>query len=365
MRICFVAEANSAHIEKWCRFFLAEGYEVHVISFTKGEIPGAELHLLDLGLEGEESDLAKLKYLTQGRRIRRLIREIDPDYVSVHYVTSYGAAVALSGLRGYALSVWGADIYDFPRKSAFHRILTKYSLSRADCLFSTSRAMAREIRKYNTKKKIEITPFGVDTELFSPAKRTRKKDDGVFQIGLVKKLDPKYGVDILLQAAAMIRKKRPEIDLRLVIAGTGPAEEEYHALAETLGLRECVTWTGFISQERAALVWADSDVAVIPSTLDSESFGVAAVEAEASGVPVVISDIPGLMEATRTGYTSLVVKRKNPEALAEAILRLYDDPELHGRLGRNGRRYAVTRYEYRRCFRHIEECLQRIRKAGR
>ena len=358
MRICFLAEANSAHIEKWCRYFLSEGHEVHVISFTQGEIPGARIHWIDLGLEGEESDLAKLKYLTQGRRIRKLLKEIDADVVNVHYATSYGAAVALSGYRGYALSVWGADIYDFPNKSVLHRLLLKYSLSRAECLFSTSRAMARETRKYNRKKRIEITPFGVDVELFSPSKRSAV--DRHFRIGIVKKLDPKYGIDVLLHAAAIIRSRRPEIGLSLVIAGTGPAEEEYHALAETLGLSDCVTWTGFIPQEEAARVWADSDIAVIPSTLDSESFGVAAVEAEACGVPVVISDIPGLMEATRPGYTSLVVKRKDPEALAEAILRLHDDPVLCRRLGRNGRKYAVERYEYLRCFRHIEACLERM-----
>lgn len=360
MKICLVAEANSAHIEKWCRYFLAKGHEVHVISFTNGDIPGAVIHWIDLGLEGEESDLAKLKYLTKGKKIRRLIEEIRPDVVSVHYVTSYGAAVALSGYRGYSLSVWGADIYDFPRKSVLHRALTKYSLSRATCLFSTSRAMARETRKYNKKKRIEITPFGVDTELFSPDKRTRTADDGVFQIGLVKKLDPKYGIADLLQAAALIRKKRPEVNLRVVIAGKGPAEEEYHVLAEKLGLSETVVWTGFIPQEEAARVWADSDVAVIPSTLDSESFGVAAVEAEAAGIPVVISDIPGLMEATRPGYTSIVVKRQDPEALADAILRLYDDPGLRRKMGRNGRRYAAKCYEYQHCFQHIERCLENI-----
>ena len=59
------------------------------------------IHHLDLGLSGEEGDLSKLKYLTQGRRIRKLVEEIRPDVVNVHYATSYGAAVALSGLKGY------------------------------------------------------------------------------------------------------------------------------------------------------------------------------------------------------------------------------------------------------------------------
>ena len=343
-------------MEKWCGWFLSRGHEVHMISFTDGKLPGVVFHRIDLGLSGSESDLAKLKYLTQGKRIRRLVKDIKPDVVNVHYATSYGAVAALSGIRGYVLSVWGADVYDFPRKSPLHRLLLRYSLSRAKLLFSTSRAMAKETRKY-TRKAIKITPFGVDTELFTPDKRSRG-DDKSFVIGTVKKLEPKYGIDVLLKAAAILREKLPE--LRIVIAGNGVNEKEYHQMAEELGLGDIIRWTGFIPQEEAAKLWADLDAAVIPSVLESESFGVAAVEAEASGVPVVISDVPGLMEATRPGYTSVVVPRKDPEKLAEALLRLAEDEELRRKLGRNGRRFAVRRYSLDVCFEGIEEKLEEI-----
>jgi len=343
-------------MEKWCSWFLSRGHEVHLISFTGGNLPGVVLHRIDLGLSGSESDMAKLKYLTQGRNIRRLVKDIKPDVVNVHYATSYGAAAALSGIRGYVLSVWGADVYDFPRKSPLHRLLLKFSLSRAKLLFSTSAAMARETRKY-TRKNIKITPFGVDTAFFSPDKRSRG-DDKLFVIGTVKKLEPKYGIDVLLKAAAMLRERLPE--LRVVIAGTGTNEEEYHRLADELGIGDIVRWTGFIPQEEAAVLWADLDAAVIPSVLESESFGVAAVEAEASGIPVVISDVPGLMEATRPGYTSVVVPRKEPEKLAEAICRLAKDEGLRRKLGRNGRRFAVRKYSLDACFEEIEQKLKEI-----
>ena len=359
MRICFLAEANSAHIEKWCRYFLSEGHEVHVISFTQGEIPGARIHWIDLGLDGSEGDMAKLKYLGQSRKVRKLVNEISPDIVNVHYATSYGAVAALSGLKDYVLSVWGSDIYDFPGKSPAHLALLKYSLNHAGIIFSTSRAMARETRLY-TKKEIRITPFGVDTSFFTPKRRKRLPEfvDGRFMIGTVKKLEPKYGIDVLLRAAAIFRRKRPDVNLRLMIAGTGTHEEEYKKLAEELGLSERVTWTGFLSQDEAADLWASLDVAVVPSVLDSESFGVSAVEAEASGVPVITSDVPGLMEATRPGYTALTVKRQDPEALAEALIQMYDDPVLRGRLGQNGRKYVQKRYEYKDCFQRIEAYLK-------
>ncbi len=367
MRICFLAEANSAHTRKWCRWFLDRGYLVDVVSFTAGEIPGAKVHHIDLGLTGDEGDRAKLRYLTQGPRVRRLVKEIAPDIISVHYATSYGAVAALAGLKGYALSVWGSDIYDFPAKSPLHRILLRFSLSRASMLLSTSRAMAKETRKY-TRKPIRITPFGVDTDLFCPAAESRvgEGESGgqkgrTYRIGTVKKLEPKYGIDHLLMAAAKLKKDHADLPLQLVIAGKGTAEEEYHRLADKLGIAEYVDWKGYISQEEAARVWASLDIAVIPSTMDSESFGVAAVEAEAAGIPVVISDVPGLMEATRPGYTSLVVQRNDPDALAAAIGELLADEKKRKKMGRYGRRYAVKRYGLVPCFQYIEECLLELK----
>ncbi|MBR6229323.1 MAG: glycosyltransferase [Eubacterium sp.] len=360
MRICIVGPANSAHIVKWCNWFSTHGHEVHVISFIPGEIEGAHVHLIDVGVDAGGSDVGKLKYLLTGGQIKKLIREINPDVVNAHYATSYGVAMALSGVKGYALSVWGMDIYDFPKKSPLHRALLKFSLRRAGFLFSTSQAMADEASQY-IKRKFIITPFGVDTRLFRPVDAAGSDD--IFTVGTVKALSDKYGIRHILEAVAEIREEG-EIPIRLRIAGKGPQEEEYHQLAKDLKIDDITTWLGFISQEEAAAEWAGMDIALVPSTLESESFGVSAVEAEACETPVIIADIPGLMEATSPGQTSLVVPRKDSKALAEAIRKLYADPELRKKLGKNGRQYVLEKYELKHCFRKIEKCLKKISKIN-
>ena len=331
-----------------------------MISFTPGEIPGAKVHLADLGVDPEGSDLGKLKYLTAGGRIRRMIREIRPDAVSVHYATSYGIAMALSGVKGYALSVWGSDIYDFPRRSALHRTLLQVSLRKAGTLLSTSRAMAEEAAKY-TGRNFAITPFGVDTEAFSPARRTRGQD-GVFLVGTVKSLTALYGIDDLIRAFAMARKERPEAGFRLKICGDGPQEAEYRALAEAEGIAGATEFTGRIAPEACPEVWANLDLAVIPSAA-YESFGVAAVEAQACSTPVIVSDAAGLMESTVPGVSSLAVPRRNPRALAEAILELQADPERRAAMGRAGRENVLEKYELNRCFTEIERLLTEAGKG--
>lgn len=145
--------------------------------------------------------------------------------------------------------------------------------------------------------------YGVNTTVFCPNRRTRN----IFVIGTVKGLESVYGIDIILKAAQIVRTERPDIPLRVRIAGKGSKAEEYMMLAKELGISDIVTWLGFISQESAAKEWANMDVAVIPSR--QESFGVSAVEAQACGTPVIISDVLGLKEATSPFISSLVISK--------------------------------------------------------
>lgn len=143
------------------------------------------------------------------------------------------------------------------------------------------------------------------------------------------------------------------IPIKLRIAGKGIQEQEYYRLACKLGINEITTWLGFISQEEAAVEWANMDVAVIPSTLESESFGVSAVESQACGTAVIISDIPGLMEATKPGKSSIVVPRNDVDSIVKAIEKLFFYPKLRKNYADYGRTY-VEKYELSKCFLHIE-----------
>ena len=106
------------------------------------------------------------------------------------------------------------------------------------------------------------------------------------------------------------------------------------------------------------------DVAIVPSTLESESFGVSAVEAEACGTPVIISDIPGLMEATKPGVTSVVVPRNNSTAIADAVIKLYDEPAERIAIGEAGRAFAKDFYELNECFKKPESLFEKYAGGG-
>ncbi|MCI8780485.1 MAG: glycosyltransferase family 4 protein [Lachnospiraceae bacterium] len=359
MKICFLAPANNYHTEKWCKWFVGHGHEVEVVSFINGWIDNVKVHYIDAGVSSNSGDLKKLRYLLKARDIKKLVDGIEPDIVNVHYATSYGTAAALSGLNKYVLSVWGKDIYEFPQKSLFHKAILKYSLHRAGYIFSTSHVMAKEVHKY-TNKKIEITPFGVDMQLFNPNKRKRTYQDTSFVVGTVKALTEKYGIDYLIRAVSLIKKEHPEIPVCLRIAGKGEKADEYKQLAVNEGVDKVTTWLGFISQEEAAKEWANMDVAVIASISESESFGVSAVEAQACGTPVIISDVPGLMETTIPGLSSLIVRRCNERAIADALLKLFYDNKKREQMGREGRDYVLKKFALDECFEEINKVYNTI-----
>lgn len=363
MRICFLAPANSAHIKKWCKWFNEHDNETYVVSFVRDNIVGTYVYYIDSGVDAGGSDSNKIRYLFKARTVKKTIAQINPDIVNVHYATSYGTVAALAGIKNYVLSVWGSDIYDFPNKSVFHKIMLKYSLKKASYLFSTSQAMADEAHKY-TNKPFKITPFGVDVQMFTPAKRNRPYhviEDGRFIVGTVKTLSPKYGIEYLIKAVSLVRKYHSEIPIELRIAGKGEYESEYKKLAKIEEIDGITTWLGYVSQDDAAKEWANMDIAVIPSTLESESFGVSAVEAQACGTPVIISDIPGLMEATFPGKSSVVVPRNNAEVIAEAIIELFQDNEKRIKMGKAGREYISEKYGIDSCFYNIEDDFDKMR----
>ena len=198
-------------------------------------------------------------------------------------------------------------------------------------------------------------------ELFDPAKRVRE-DDGKLVIGTVKTLARLYGIDYILKAASMVKRDRPDLDIRLRIAGDGPDKDELLQLADELGIGDITDFLGRITQEEASREWANMDIAVIPS-VEYESFGVAAVEAQASGTPVIISDVEGLKEATSPGNSSIVVPRKDANAIASAIEKLADNEDLRKQIGARGREYVTANYELDRCFRDIE--AQYLKTAGK
>ncbi len=359
MRICYLADINSAHTHKWLNYFVNKRYDIHVISLGKGEYEGVTVHSLDVqdNVMKKTSDKSKLEYLKKIKRVKQIIKDINPDIIHAHYASSYGLLGAIVNRHPYVISVWGSDIYDFPIKSPIHKLIIKYNLKRADYILSTSNVMKLETQKY-TNKNIQVTPFGVDINKFIP-KKTEKEE---VVIGTIKTLEEKYGIQYLIKAFKEVRERNKDLRLKLRIGGRGSQEDYLKELVKELSMDDDVTFLGFVKPEDVIKEFQNFDLAVFPSTLDSESFGVAAVEAEACGTPIVVTDIGGLMESTKPNVTSLVARKNSVEDLAKKIEILVTDKELRIKMGINARKFVEENYSLENNFNEIDKIYKSIIK---
>lgn len=347
MKIVLLAPANNVHTHKWLDYYQKKGYQVINVSFEthrdevdRSHWTNVKRHYLPLKFNH------KLAYFLTVKQLKKLLNEEKPDFLHSHYVSSYGVIGAMTGFHPYVISVWGSDIYDFPKEGALKRKMVEYALKHGDAICSTSEVMKVETAQY-TNKYIYVTPFGVDMERFKPMPGLR--DESKVTFGIVKTMKDKYGIRYLVEAYKHFKDAVSKEDYektKLVIVGGGPQLEEYRELARELGIGEQVTFTGNIPHDEVPKMINTLDVFFVPSTLDSESFGVAAVEAQACEVPVVVANVGGLPEVTLDGETGYIVPTKNSEALAEKMVQLYHDDALRSQLGKNGRAHVLKHYEW-------------------
>jgi glycosyltransferase involved in cell wall biosynthesis len=241
----------------------------------------------------------------------RLAREVE--LVHLHFPLPLGLSVlALPSLRQVPLVVTvhgNADIYELP---IFFAPLTRAVLKRADAVVSVSEDLATHLQGALGVPAVTVVPNGIDTDLFRPTPREPSDTITLFSIS---RIVPRKNIPVLINAVEALAREG-EKRLRLVIAGTGPAEAEVARLAsESQGATK---YLGFIDEERKRELLAEVDVFVQLSI--REGLSVATLEALASGLPCVVSDLPGVREPVTAGETGFLVR--DPERVEDVIVAL-------------------------------------------
>jgi len=220
-------------------------------------------------------------------------------------------------------------------------------LQNSDALVAESPASRRHmVRHYGVEPSdIAVIPCGVDVERFQPRDKRRARLDLSLPAAapillFVGRLQPSKGIDILLRAAAEIRRQRP--DVRVLVVGGGLDERDERETAELQRLQRLGAELGLHNvhyvraqpQETLAKYYAAADVFVLPSHY--ESFGMVVLEAMACGTPVVGSDVGGLSHTIADGESGLLVTPGDWRAFARAIARLLASPGLQGAMRQAG-----------------------------
>lgn len=335
MKLMYIAIGGSTHTRKWVEYFRDAGSRILLISFYPcDDIPGVEVRVL--ACRNRASMLMKLP------KIKKLIAEFQPDLLHAHYASSCGLIGALTGFKPFVLSTWGDDIMVFPHKSPLHRRMVAWVIRKADHVTATGVMLGRHTEALiNREREVQVISFGVDVKRFS---FTERPERDIFRIGAVRNLMPKYGLEYLIRATARLVEKNHKVDLTLI--GPGFLRSKLESLCTELGVERVVTFAGQLPNEKMQNYLAEFDVVVMPSISEGETFGVSAVEAMATGLPVIASDIGGLPEVVLNGETGRLVKPADVSDLTDSLEYYLMNRDIRLKHGRAGRKRVEALYDW-------------------
>lgn len=268
----------------------------------------------------------------------------------------------LTGRRIPTVVSYQADITRQVALLRFYRPVIHAVLGRARSIMAASPQYIERspfLRRY--RHKCRVVPLGIDLEPFATLERheagaadLRARYGGGPLILFVGRFRYYKGLRVLLRAMTRVQGT-------LVLLGGGGEEPELRRLHAELRLGDRVRFAGSLDEAGLLAHYRAADLAVLPSILAAEAFGLVLVEAMASGIPVVSTELgTGTSFVNRHGETGLVVPPGDPEALAGALNRLIADPELRSRMGQAGLRRA---HEVFSAERMVETVLDVYREA--
>ena len=238
-------------------------------------------------------------------------------------------------------------------------VLERRVLDRSDRVQTLSRFMARKLRAvYGPVASAAIVPGGVDTERFTPTARPTVELEGDPAFLTVRRLSARMGHPLLFGAFARVLEDHP--NARLYLTGDSPLRSALETRTERLAIDEQVTFLGYVPDADLPGVYAAADCFVLPTT-DLEGFGLATVEALASGTPVVATpvgatpEILGDLRENSEVEADPLVASASPTALARGMDTWASLPdERRRRAGRACRHYVEGNYRWERTVANVE-----------
>jgi len=229
------------------------------------------------------------------------------------------------------------------------------SMRQASALVVPSGFLKAVFASFNMAAK--IVPNIVDIEHFSNPTLHRPSRRHLL---IARNLEPIYDNETAIRAFFPVHRRYP--DATLTIAGSGPLAASLQALAESLGLANAITFAGRLDRDAMAEAYRNADIAINPSLVDNMPNSV--LEALASGVPVVSTNVGGVPYIVNDGHTALLVPPGSPDAMAEAIFRLIDDANLAEQLVKNGRS-EVQKYTWQQVWPLLSNVYEEATHASR
>ncbi|TFG50745.1 MAG: glycosyltransferase [Candidatus Brocadiia bacterium] len=296
----------------------------------------------------------------------------DVDFIILHSTYSFPVLVGYLLARRFhkPYGLWPHGIFapiqrqiSGRKKKIYNGLIARAIMDNASVLFYSAKGEREEADSLNFKAPSVIVPHGLNFDDFVslPPRGTFRSRYMAGHSGplvlFLSRINQKKGLDILARAFALVLERLP--NARLAIVGSSdPPQFEDRAMSwiKESGISDFVVMPGLLVGEDKMQAFADADVFVLPS--QAENFGFAVFEAMASRIPVVISDTLDYAKEVDSHQAGISVPR-NPQAFANAIVRILTDKDLHRELGQNGFSLART-YSWDKTGERVERTIECI-----
>ncbi len=292
--------------------------------------------------------------------IQSFVRRSHADVVHVHSPPPFTERFAAKGAKESNKPLVVTHHCDLELKGIFGNIavnlyqsmLGKYPLKTADKVISTTKSYASTSRSL-WDIDVEVVPNAVDIDRFHPTnegKHIKEKytEDGEPIALFVGRLVPHKGIGILIRAIERTQYGK------LLIVGDGPYLSWLKKLVKKLDVEKRVVFVGPISDYWLPSYYAATDVVVLPSTSRLEAFGIVGLEGMATGKPLILSDIPGVRDVI-SNEEGFIVEPLDPDAIAEALEKIWNGPEIAKQMGKKGRERVVELFSWEKVAKDVEK----------
>jgi glycosyltransferase involved in cell wall biosynthesis len=368
------AHGDGLIADRFIRALAARGHAIHVAvdryDLRNSYTSNVTLHHIETGAT-PEGLASRLRFALGVRSLlSRLSKTIQFDVVHQLNPVVTGLSLALWGTKvpivlGPYVPDWPLIVYDGKLKEPDTFDRAKRRIKRwiwqlqhriaSGIILSTPAALDKVDDPSAWRPKLHVIPYGIDTETFKSDTSVPSKV--ILFVGL---LMHHKGIFVLLEAFRTVSRTIP--GCRLVVAGVGSEGESAMRIASSMEDPTSVTFLGHVEREKLPGLMSDSTVCCVPSF--GEAFGLVALEAMACGRPIVGTDASGLAHLI-TDKGGIKVRAGDPQALAQALLRVLENPELARSMGEHNRKLAEQLYAWPSVVTRVEEAYSAASKLTR
>jgi L-malate glycosyltransferase len=367
VRILYLTDNNSVHNRRFLEKLAFAGHEVWFWNLTaaqpsEGGLPGGVQSIVSKKIV--DCCASPGQYREFLPQFQSALKELQPALVHAGPIQSGGYLVALADFHPVVLMSWGSDLLVEAERNSEWKQATELALQRADAFFcdcDTVRKKANSFRVFPDSRVVQF-PWGVKQGVFSPVgplppgeRFTRRAGTTTFIY--TRSYDPLYGTDVLLDGFLRARSENPS--LRLLLLGNGSQDESIRSFVQAYDLNDAVLLLGPQPAEELPMWFRAADAYV--SCAKSDGTSISLLEAMATGLPVVVTDIPSNREWVAEPENGWLAPAGSPEGVADKLLQVANlTPQERKTISELNQRVVAERADWDKNFPRLLEMYERL-----